>query len=56
MATYGHFLEGVVQHIQIRSFKNGDTTHSVKMAGVRETFLDASVGDSPLLHNNTSSL
>lgn len=39
MATYEYFLEGVVQHIQIRSFKDDGTTHSVEMGGEREISL-----------------
>ena len=36
-----------MQHIQIRSFKNGGTTYSAKIVGEREISLCADVGDSP---------
>lgn len=51
MATYDYFLEGVMPHIRVRPVKNGDTAHTVKMASERETFVDASLGDSPSLQS-----
>ena len=47
MATYEYFLEEVVQHIQMRSFKNGDAPRTGETLVYAKLFQDASVGDSP---------